>query len=267
MKVVIQDDAAQVAAYCADLIVRRIVARPASVLGLATGATPLALYRELVAACRAGRVSFREVSTFNLDEYWGLPAVHPQSYRHFMDRHLFDHIDIDPANTAVPRGDAADAAQACADYEAAIARKGGIDLQLLGIGRNGHIGFNEPFSSLRSRTRIKTLSRSTIADNARFFAAGEFQPHLAITMGIGTILESRTALLVATGAAKAAAIRAMVEGPVTASCPASALQLHERAVVVIDEAAASALTDVEFFKHIERENRRLENPGPGTPPH
>ena len=170
---------------------------------------------------------------------------------------LFNHLDIDKTKTYVPDGNAEDPFAACAEYEAALKQQGGVDVQLLGIGRNGHIGFNEPSSSLVSRTRIKTLTHATIADNARFFGAGESQPQLSITMGIGTILESKKIVLLATGDSKADAIKATVEGPVTAACPASALQMHENAVLVIDEAAASQLSDVEFYKHIESENQKL----------
>ncbi len=259
MKVVILKNAAEVAAYGAQIFIQTIAAKPAAVLGLATGSTPLALYKELIAARKENKVSFKQVSTFNLDEYLGLAGTHPQSYRYFMNQQLFDHIDIDKANTAVPSGDAANPLDACAAYEAAIFAKGGVDVQLLGIGRNGHIGFNEPSSSLRSRTRVKTLTRATIEDNARFFGPEEFQPHLSLTMGIGTILESKKIVLLATGESKAEAIKATVEGPLSAACPASALQLHENVIVIIDEAAASKLSDVEFFKHIEAENQKILN--------
>jgi glucosamine-6-phosphate deaminase len=174
-----------------------------------------------------------------------------------MDEQLFAHIDIDLQRTFLPQAPAHSARQAGRDYEARIEAAGGIDLQLLGIGRNGHIGFNEPYSSLASRTRVKTLTARTIADNARFFADDDYQPHLAITMGIGTILDSRHVLLLATGADKAAAVAAAVEGPVSASCPASALQLHRTVTLVLDAAAASGLTDPEFFRHIEREDEAL----------
>lgn len=257
MRVLIRDTAADVAGCGADLIEARLAARAEAVLGLATGSTPLALYRELAARVRAGRVSFRDVTTFNLDEYLGLDGTHPQSYRAYMDREFFAHVDIDIGRTHVPAGDAGNARRAAAGYDRRIAEAGGIDLQLLGIGRNGHIGFNEPYSSLSSRTRVKTLSAKTIADNARFFADGEYQPHLAITVGIGTILDAREVLLLATGETKAAAVRDMIEGPVAARCPASALQLHANVTVVIDAEAASALDDPEFFRHIEREDRAL----------
>lgn len=257
MQVVIKPDAAAVAEYGANVFIRQISNKPDAVLGLATGSTPVALYQQLIAAYQAGKISFAQVKSFNLDEYLGLAGTHPQSYRYFMQQQLFDHIDIAAVNTAVPEGDAADPLLACQQYEQRISQAGGIDLQLLGLGRNGHIGFNEPSSGLRSRTRIKTLTAATIADNARFFKADEYQPHLSITMGIGTILEARKIVLLATGESKADAVKAMVEGPLTAACPASALQLHQHALIVIDEAAASKLTDIEFYKHIERENEAL----------
>jgi len=257
MQVVILNDVAEVAAYGANLFKKQLLAKPDSVLGLATGSTPVALYEALIAANRNGELSFKSVSTFNLDEYLGLAGDHPQSYRYFMNKTLFEHIDIDLAQTAVPPGDTDNPLKACAQYEADILAKGGIDLQLLGIGRNGHIGFNEPSSGLTSRTRVKTLTQATIDDNARFFGEEEYQPHLSITMGIGTILDSRKVVLLATGESKADAIRATVEGPLTAACPASALQLHGDAVIIVDEAAASNLADKEFYKHIERENQKL----------
>ncbi|WP_299940317.1 glucosamine-6-phosphate deaminase [uncultured Microbulbifer sp.] len=257
MKVVIQEDAAGVASYGADLFRDQLWRKPDSVLGLATGSTPFSLYRLLIESNRRGEISFARATSFNLDEYMDLPPEHPQSYRHFMQKHLFAHIDIDPARTHVPPGNALDPIRACTDYERAIGAAGGIDIQLLGIGRNGHIGFNEPTSCLTSRTRVKTLTRETIDDNARFFAEGEPQPHLSITMGIGTIMEARLVVLLATGESKASAIKAMVEGPVSAWCPASALQMHPATVVIIDRAAAGALSDPDFFRHIEAENQAL----------
>lgn len=258
MKVVILKDAAEVAQYGAEIFVKQINKKNNSVLGLATGSTPVALYEELIAANKAGKASFKEVSSFNLDEYMGIEGDHPQSYRYFMNENLFNHVDIDKANTQVPPGNAANPIEACEKYESDIVEAGGIDIQLLGIGRNAHIGFNEPSSSLASRTRVKTLTQATIDDNARFFSADEHQPHLSITMGIGTILESKKVVLLATGEGKAEAIKDTIEGPVSAACPASALQLHRDAVLIIDEAAASKLADKEFYKHIELENQKLE---------
>lgn len=258
MKVIILKDAAEVAAYGAAIFKKQLQKKPDSILGLATGSTPVALYKELIALNQTGDISFAAVKTFNLDEYLGLAGDHPQSYRYFMNEQLFDHVDIDKSNTQVPPGNAQDPIAACQVYEADIANAGGIDVQLLGIGRNGHIGFNEPSSSLASRTRVKTLTRDTISDNSRFFAQGEYQPHLSITMGIGTILESKKVVLLATGESKAEAIAATVEGPLTAACPASALQMHKDAVIIVDEAAASKLGDQAFYKHIEVENQKLE---------
>lgn len=257
MQIVILKDAAEVAQYGAQIFADQINKKADSVIGLATGSTPVALYQNLISRRQAGEVSFANVTSFNLDEYLGLTGDHPQSYRFFMNEQLFDHVDINKANTFVPPGDAKNPITACKEYEDKIVAAGGIDVQLLGIGRNGHIGFNEPSSGLTSRTRVKTLTKETIDDNARFFAADEYQPHLSITMGIGTILDSRKVVLLATGENKADAVQAMIEGPLTASCPASALQMHKHAVIVIDEAAASKLADVDFYKHIEAENQKL----------
>ena len=257
MQIVILKDAAQVAEYGANIFIEQIKNKANSVIGLATGSTPVALYQELIQKNQQNEVSFADVTSFNLDEYLGLKGEHPQSYRHFMGEQLFNHIDIDLNNTHVPPGDAKNPLTACNDYEDKITKAGGIDVQLLGIGRNAHIGFNEPSSGLTSRTRVKTLTQATIDDNARFFAEDEYQPHLSITMGIGTILDSKKVVLLATGEGKADAIKDMVEGPLAAICPASALQLHRDAVIVIDEAAASKLADTEFYKHIEAENQKL----------
>ena len=225
---------------------------------MATGSTPVALYQELIAKNKAGDISFSQATTFNLDEYLGLTGEHPQSYRYFMNEQLFNHVDINKDNTHVPPGDAINPLVACNEYEQKIAASGGVDVQLLGIGRNGHIGFNEPSSGLTSRTRVKTLTKATIDDNARFFDEGEYQPHLSITMGIGTILEAKKVVLLATGESKADAVQAMVEGPLMAKCPASALQMHKDAVIIIDKAAASKLEDLAFYQHIEAENQKLQ---------
>lgn len=257
MQIVILDTPEQVANYGADRFADQLNNKPDSVLGLATGSTPIALYNALIARVKRGELSFANVRTFNLDEYLGLAGTHPQSYRYFMNEHLFRHLDIDLANTTVPDGATEEPLAACDEYEAAIQAAGGIDLQLLGIGRNGHIGFNEPSSSLASRTRVKTLTPDTVKANQRFFDDGEFQPHLSITMGIGTIMEARQILLLATGESKAAAVRATVEGPLAARCPASILQMHPKARLVLDRAAASQLEDVAFYQYIEQENQRL----------
>ena len=257
MRVVIQNTPDDAANYAADLFTCQLNEKPGSVLGLATGSTPLELYKKLIERCRLGELSFRQASTFNLDEYLGLEGSHPQSYRYFMNQALFDHVDIDKARTHVPNASSPDPRKAAEDYEQRLREAGGVDLQLLGIGANGHIGFNEPYSSLGSRTRVKTLTALTIADNARFFADGEFQPHLSLTMGIGTILEARQILLLATGRTKARAIKRTIEGPVTAKCPSSALQLHPAVTVLLDTEAAGELEDPAFFQHIEEQDQTL----------
>jgi len=257
MQIVILENAEAVAIHGAEVFIQKLQKKPNAVFGLATGSTPLALYKKLIAANQNKTVSFSEASSFNLDEYLGLAGEHPQSYRHFMQEHLFNHVDIHSDNTHVPPGDAENPIQACKEYDELITQKGGIDIQLLGIGRNGHIGFNEPSSGLSSRTRVKTLTPATIADNARFFSEDEFQPHLSITMGIGTIMDSRKVMLLATGSSKADAIYATVEGPLSASCPASALQMHQDVMLIIDKAAAEKLQHKEFYMHIERENQKL----------
>ncbi|MCH8531631.1 MAG: glucosamine-6-phosphate deaminase [Saccharospirillum sp.] len=261
MQIIILENADQVAQYGAQQFVDLLNRQPDAVLGLATGSTPVALYQNLIQRYQAGEISFERASSFNLDEYLGLAGDHPQSYRHFMNSQLFNHIDIAPQNTHIPDGSTEDPLSTCEQYEADIVKAGGIDLQLLGIGRNGHIGFNEPSSSLASRTRVKTLTPDTVAANQRFFSEGEFQPRLSLTMGIGTIMEARRILLLATGETKSAAVREAVEGPVAARCPASILQMHPRATLVLDRAAASALKDVEFYEYIERENERLLHGG------
>jgi len=188
------------------------------------------------------------VRAFQLDEYIGLPPDHPESYRSFVARHFSDVVDIDPGNVHVPDGCASDVTAACAAYEALMREAGGVDLQLLGIGADGHLGFNEPTSSLASRTRVKTLTEQTLLDNARFFGTIDEVPRHVVTQGIGTILEARHLVLIATGLAKAEPVARAVEGPLAAICPASALQLHPHATVVVDEAAASKLMLAEYYR-------------------
>ncbi|MES2572819.1 MAG: glucosamine-6-phosphate deaminase, partial [Verrucomicrobiota bacterium] len=225
-------------------------AKPASVLGLATGSTPVGLYRELIALYRDGLLDFSHASSFNLDEYVGLPAGHPGSYHSFMQENLFSHINLPPEKSRLPDGMSADVPAHCAAYEASIQAAGGIDLQLLGLGSDGHIGFNEPSSSLSSRTRIKTLTPRTIADNARYFGGEANVPHHVITMGVGTIMEARHTVVLALGTKKAAAVAAMAEGPITANCPASILQMHPRCTLIVDEAAAAALTRGDYYRWV-----------------
>lgn len=241
MKVIICDSAEAMSKTAANIFADRIRSKPNLVLGLATGSTPLGMYAELVRLHREEDLDFSKVRTFNLDEYVGLPPDHEQSYRHFMNRHLFDHLNIDPANTHVPDGLARDLDGCCAAYEAAIQAAGGIDLQVLGIGTNGHIAFNEPGSPFDSRTRVVDLTESTIQDNSRFFKRIEDVPTRALSMGIGTIMEAREIVLLATKDNKAEAIARTLEGPVTEAVPASILQRHPNVTFVLDQAAASRL--------------------------
>ena len=212
------------------------------VLGLATGSTPLGLYREWIDRFHAGKISFRNVTSFNLDEYCGIPPEDPRSYHFFMQENLFKHIDIPPPKTHIPNTNRPDLDASAEEYELAIEEAGGIDLQILGIGSEGHIGFNELGSSFSSPTRVKTLTRKTREDNARFFSSFDEVPSMAITMGLGTIMSARAVLLLATGAHKAQTIRDTIEGPVTAMVPATILQFHPNTTVVLDLAAASLLT-------------------------
>jgi glucosamine-6-phosphate deaminase len=251
MLVILKRDAAEISRQAAQLVASAVRRKPALTLGLATGGTMVAVYQELVRLHKAGSLDFSRVVTFNLDEYLGLPAAHPQSFHHFMQENLFAQVNINPHNIHIPDGTIrGDYDLYCKSYEDAIRQAGGIDLQLLGIGRNGHIGFNEPTSSLGSRTRLKVLNQETIDDNAKFFAPGEESPRCAITMGIGSILEARKILLLATGASKAAAVAKSIEGPVTSAVPASALQLHPEVTFVIDDPAAAQLTQRDYYLRV-----------------
>jgi glucosamine-6-phosphate deaminase len=225
-----------------------VAGRPHAVLGLATGASPLPVYRDLARRHAAGELSLADAQGFLLDEYVGLPTDHPQSCRSFVARELEAHVDLASAAVQGPDVHAHDLPAACAAYEEAIRAAGGVDLQLLGIGTDGHIGFNEPGSSLASRTRLKTLTEQTRADNARFFGSPDEVPRHVITEGVGTILEARHLVLLAFGAAKATALTAAVEGPVTAMVPASALKLHPHATVVVDEPAAAELRPADYYR-------------------
>ena len=258
MDIVILDSSEQVALEGARIIGNLLRDNPAAVLGLASGQTPRAMYRELIREHRANGLSFRDVTTFNLDEYVGLEPGSPQSYRAYMQRELFEHVDIDPASTFLPEcPPGADPRKVGPSYEAHIARLGGIDLQLLGVGVNGHIGFNEPASSLASRTRIKTLTRETIEANRQYFEDPSRQPQLAITMGIGSIMDARKILLLATGDSKADAVERLVEGPVSARCPASMLQLHERVTVLLDTKAAARLELRDYYDWVAAQKRAV----------
>ena len=242
MLLMIEQSYVEVSKVAAQMVADRIRRKPNLVLGLATGSTPLGLYKELVRLHKEDGLSFAKVTTFNLDEYIGLPRTHDQSYYYFMWENLFKDIDIDRRFVNVPDGMAPDIDAQCDWYEAEIARNGGIDLQILGIGANGHIAFNEPGSSLGSRTRIKTLSDQTVKDNARFFKSLNEVPKTAITMGIGTIMEAKEVILMANKASKAEAVRAAIEGPITAIVPASIIQMHRKAYVIIDKEAGSTIT-------------------------
>ncbi len=241
MLVIVKDSYDEISREAAQLVADRLRRKPNLVLGLATGSTPLGLYKELIRMHKEEGLDFSPVTTFNLDEYVGLRPSHDQSYHYFMREHLFKHINIPEGQTHVPDGMAGDIDAFCDWYEAEIARRGGIDVQILGIGANGHIAFNEPGSSLGSRTRVKTLTDMTRVDNARFFATATDVPKYAITMGVGTIMEARELILLANGAGKADAIRAAVEGPLTCQCPASVVQLHRKTFVIVTRDAASKL--------------------------
>lgn len=257
MRIIIVDTPQEVDDLGADFMNQLIQKKADCVLGLATGSSPLGLYQRLIELNKSGETNFEQVTSFNLDEYLGLAASHPQSYRFFMNDHLFNHINIRKENTHVPKGDTDNPVLECSQYEEKIQQSGGIDLQLLGIGLNGHVGFNEPSSSLVSRTRIKTLTPSTLEANARFFKEDEFQPKLSITMGLGNILEAKKILLIAKGKNKAPAIKNAIEGAVSARCQASMLQMHQRTVVILDESAASELSDREFYKYVENINKEV----------
>lgn len=258
MRIVILESSQVVAQRSAEIILDQVDRSPESTLGLATGGTPLGTYSELVRAVEQDRIDFSGCTTFNLDEYVGLDAEHPQSYRYFMRKHLFEPAGFDLDHCHFPSVDFEDILASCDDYEALIEDHGGIDLQLLGIGTDGHIAFNEQGSSLASRTRIKALTAQTRKDNARFFDSIDQVPELAVTMGIATILDAQKIVLMATGLGKAEAIRATVEGPVSASIPASALQLHPKVTVLLDEQAASLLERADYYRDVELIQRRLE---------
>ena len=250
MEIIIKPNAAEAQQEVARILRRQIQRQPDSVLGLATGSTPIPVYAALVKMHEQGELDFSRVVTFNLDEYVGLAADHACSYRAFMQQHLFGKVNLASKNIHFPDGLAQDVPAHCAEYETAIARAGGIDLQLLGIGRDGHIGFNEPSSSLASRTRIKTLTPQTVKDNAKCFGSPDKVPRHVITMGVGTIMDSRHCLLLAIGEAKADVIARMAEGAITADVPASVLQMHRACTLVVDEPAAAKLKRHEYYRWV-----------------
>jgi glucosamine-6-phosphate deaminase len=250
VEVIIRPNLDAAALLVARLIAKELRANPHLVLGLATGRTMETVYRLLVTMHRDERLDFSLCRTFNLDEYVGVAPDDPRSYRHYMNEHLFRHVNIDARNTHLPDGMAKDLEAGSDEYERSIQRFGGIDLQLLGIGQAGHIGFNEPLSALRSRTRVKSLAPLTREQNAEFFGDADKVPRRAVTMGVGTILEAGRCLLLATGAQKAEIIAKAVEGPITSMISATALQLHARCTVVVDDAAAGKLEGSEYYRRI-----------------
>ena len=253
MEIVILPDAEAIGRLAADQICALLDRKPDAVLGLATGSSPLPTYDELVRRHDAGQVSFAGARAFTLDEYVGLAADHPERYRHVIEREFTGRVDLDPSRVAGPDGLATDVPTACAAYEQAIADAGGVDLQILGIGTDGHIGFNEPGSSLASRTRIKTLTRQTRIDNARFFDDDiEQVPTHCLTQGLGTIMAARHVILVATGRSKAEAVHHLVEGSVSAMWPASILQHHPHVTVLLDGAAARRLQLADYYRETYR---------------
>ena len=253
MEVIIVEDPAAIGVIGADAIEVLLACKPAAVLGLATGSSPLAIYDELVTRYEAGRLSFGRARGFTLDEYVGLPADHPERYRTVIDTVFVSRVDFAPGAVQGPDGLATDIPAACAQYEDAIAKAGGVDLQILGIGTDGHIGFNEPGSSLASRTRIKTLTRQTRIDNARFFDDDiEQVPTHCLTQGLGTIMAARHVILVATGRSKAEAVHHLVEGSVSAMWPASILQHHPHVTVLLDGAAARRLQLADYYRETYR---------------
>ncbi|MGW6820488.1 glucosamine-6-phosphate deaminase [Streptomyces sp. NPDC055005] len=250
MEVVIVPDAKAGGELIAEAMAALVRRKPDALLGVATGSTPLPVYEALAAKVEAGLVDASQARVCQLDEYVGLPAGHPESYRAVVLREVVAPLGLTESSFMGPDGSAEDVQAACVAYDEALAAAGGVDLQLLGIGTDGHIGFNEPCSSLASRTRIKTLTEQTRVDNARFFDNDMDQvPHHVITQGIGTILDARHLVLLATGEGKAEAVAQTVEGPLSALVPASALQLHRHATVVVDEAAASKLKLADYFRH------------------
>jgi glucosamine-6-phosphate deaminase len=251
MLVILEPDFATLSRVAARIVVSAVKSNPSLKLGLATGSTTLGMYAEVIRIYREKSLDFSCVTTFNLDEYLGILPDHPQSFHYFMRENFFRHINIDPGRIHIPDGMiTGNYEEYCSSYEQEIRAVGGIDLQILGIGRNGHIGFNEPASSLASRTRLKVLSRETIEDNRKSFIPGEEIPECAITMGIGTILDARRILILATGESKADAVAYAIEGPISASVTASSLQLHPDVTFIIDEQAASQLKHQEYYRRV-----------------
>ena len=250
MEIIILPNEQEAGVLGARIVADQVRRKPESILGLATGATPLGLYREWIRLHREEGLDCRQLTTFNLDEYVGLGPEHPASYATYMREHLFSGLNIPAHRVHLPDGLSPDIPAFCRQYEGAIAASGGIDLQILGIGGDGHIGFNEPSSSLASRTRIKTLTEETLRDNARYFGPEEEPPRHVITMGVGTIMDSRRILLLAFGAGKARAVAQACEGSISSRVPASALQMHPHVVVLLDEASAGQLERADYYRWV-----------------
>jgi glucosamine-6-phosphate deaminase len=250
MKILILPDKIAAVSSAARTLADKVRDQPTAILGLATGETMIPLYRAILEISVTEFLSFSKISTFNLDEYVGLPFDHSASFRTYMQNWLFQHADFNPELTHFLDGDAKDLILETSRYEKLIADVGGIDLQLLGIGENGHIGFNEPSSSLASRTRIKTLTKTTLEANKIHFKDIKKMPLYSLTMGVGTILDSRQCVLLATGSKKASAVAQMIEGPVTATCPASALQFHPNTLVILDDQAARDLKMRDYYEYV-----------------
>ncbi|MFA7230133.1 MAG: glucosamine-6-phosphate deaminase [Victivallaceae bacterium] len=250
MEVIIRKDVATAVRLTARLIADDLIKRPNMVLGLATGRTMETVYCELARLHREENLDFSLARTFNLDEYIGIPEEHPGSYRYYMNKHLFNNVNIDIRNTHLPNGMSDNLDLECENYEKTILENGGIDLQLLGIGQDGHIGFNEPLSALQSRTRAKSLTPVTIAQNSPMFDPPSSMPKRAITMGVGTVLEAKRIIMLVTGESKAEILAKAVEGPITSMISATAIQLHRRCSVIVDEAAASKLQEKDYYRWI-----------------
>lgn len=262
MRLIIENNYALMSEWAANYVIQRINAfQPTKdhpfVLGLPTGSSPEGMYARLAKACQEGRLSFRNVVTFNMDEYVGLPESHPESYHSFMARNLFDHVDCPKENVHILNGNAKDLDEECANYERKIKEAGGIDLFIGGIGPDGHIAFNEPFSSLTSRTRVKSLTTDTIIANSRFFGGDVNQvPRTSLTVGVGTVMAAKEVLIVCNGHGKARALHHAIEAPVSQEWTISALQMHPHAIIVCDEAATDELKHgtYKYFKDIEKDN-------------
>ena len=241
MEVIVKKNYEEMSKAAATLFAAEIMENPKTILGMATGSTPVGLYKELVKMYEAGDLDFSQVTTFNLDEYIGLAPEHDQSYHYFMNDNLFDHVNIDKTRTFVPNGLEADSDKACSEYNEIIRKQGGVDLQLLGLGHNGHIGFNEPGAAFEKETHCVDLTESTIEANKRFFESEDDVPRQAYTMGIKNIMQAKKILVVVSGEDKSDILKEVLYGPITPEVPASILQLHNDVTIVADEAALSKI--------------------------